>query len=116
MSQTNDLVSYDEFAKIDIRSGTVIKAEHFKRARNPSYKVWVDFGELYGVKQTSAQITVHYEPNSLIGKQVVGILNLGTKNIAGFESQFLLVGFSDKNGDISLLTSDIKVPNGQRMH
>lgn len=69
-----------------------------------------------GVLQTSAQITVHYTPDSLIGKQILGCVNLGEKNIAGFKSQFLLVGFPDQNGDICLLTADLKVPNGQKMY
>jgi tRNA-binding protein len=109
-------ISYEDFSKVDIRSGTVVKAEEFLKARKPAYKIWVDFGAELGVRQTSAQVTVNYRPESLIGKQVVGVVNLGTKNIAGFESQFLIVGFEDEQGAISLLTSDLKVPNGKKMH
>lgn len=109
-------ITYDDFAKVDLRSGTITKVEPFARVKNPAYKVWVDFGENLGTLQTSAQITVHYSPESLIGKVVVGCINLGQKNIAGFISQFLLVGFSDANGAISLITSDLKVPNGQKLH
>lgn len=108
-------ISYDEFEKVNLRSGTIIKAESFPRARKPSYKVWVDFGDEIGIKQTSAQVTVHYTPESLIGRQVMGCVNLGTKNIAGFTSEFLLVGFPDKNGAISLITVDPSVPNGMKM-
>lgn len=109
-------ISYDEFEKVDLRSGTIIKAETFPKARNPSYKIWADFGEEIGVLQTSAQVTVHYTPESLIGKSIVGCINLGEKNIAGFISQFLLVGFSDHDGAICLITTDMKVPNGKKLH
>jgi tRNA-binding protein len=108
-------ISYEDFEKVDIRSGTVIKAEEFPRTKKPAYKLWVDFGEEIGVKQTSAQVTVHYTPESLIGRQVVGVVNLGSRNIAGFESQFLLVGFADKQEAVCLLTVEPKVPNGQKL-
>lgn len=108
-------ITYDEFEKVELRSGTIIKAEPFERARKPSYKVWVDFGESIGVKQTSAQITHHYDCNSLIGRQVVGCINLGEKNIAGFISQFLLVGFADATGKICLAGIEPSVPNGQKL-
>jgi tRNA-binding protein len=109
-------ISYDDFAKVELRSGTIIKAEPFSRAKKPAYKVWADFGPEIGVLQTSAQITVHYTPEALIGRSIVGCVNLGEKNIAGFLSQFLLVGFSDANDAICLLTIDRDVPNGQKMH
>jgi tRNA-binding protein len=108
-------ISYDEFEKVDFRSGTIVKAEIFSRTKKPAYKVWVDFGDDIGVKQTSAQITVHYKPESLIGKQVVGCVNLGPKNIAGFTSEFLLVGFPDSNDAIRLITFDPAVPNGKKL-
>jgi tRNA-binding protein len=108
-------ISYDEFEKVDLRSGTIIKAEEFPRAKKPAYKVWVDFGDDIGVKQTSAQITKHYTLDSLIGKQVAGCINLGEKNIAGFTSEFLLVGFPDENGAICLITVNPAVPNGKKL-
>lgn len=108
-------ILYEEFEKVDLRSGTIIKAEAFPRAKNPSYKVWVDFGEEIGIKQTSAQVTVHYTLESLIGKQVVGCVNLGSKNIAGFTSEFLLVGFPDEQGAICLVSVDPRVPNGKKL-
>ena len=108
-------ISYDDFAKVDIRSGTVVKAEVFARAKKPAYKVWADFGPNFGVKQTSAQVAQHYTPESLIGRQVVGVMNLGAKNIAGFESQFLMVGFADDNEHVCLLSVDPKVPNGKKL-
>ncbi|EEZ95600.1 export-related chaperone CsaA [Legionella longbeachae D-4968] len=99
-----------------MRSGTVVKVEEFPRAKKSAYKIWVDFGEQIGVLQTSAQVTIHYTPESLLGRSVVGCVNLGEKNVAGFISQFLLVGFSDENGAICLITADPKVPNGQKLH
>lgn len=110
------IISYDDFVKIDIRSGTIIKAEVFSRAKKPAYKVWVDFGSDIGVKQTSAQITVHYTPESLIGRQVAGCVNLGEKNIAGFTSEFLLLGFPDQHGATCLITVDPDVPNGNKLY
>jgi tRNA-binding protein len=108
-------ITYEEFDKVNLRSGTVVKVEPFPRAKKSAYKVWVDFGAEIGVKQTSAQVTVHYTPESLVGRQVVGCVNLGDKNIAGFTSEFLLVGFPDKDGAICLLTVDPTVPNGMKM-
>ena len=110
------IIAYEDFNKVDLRSGTVVKAEPFLRAKKPAYKVWVDFGSDIGILQTSAQITVHYQPENLIGKKVIGCVNLGEKNIAGFTSQFLLVGFSDHNGAICLATVDGQVSNGEKMH
>lgn len=108
-------ISYEEFEKVDLRSGTVTKVEPFPRAKKPAYKVWVDFGSEIGIKQTSAQVTAHYTPESLIGRQVVGCVNLGDKNIAGFTSEFLLVGFPDNNGAICLITVDPTVSNGKKL-
>lgn len=109
------MISYDEFEKVDLRSGTVVKAEPFERAKKPAYKVWVDFGSDIGIKQTSAQVTTHYTLESLVGRPVVGCVNLGEKNIAGFTSQFLLVGFPDDNGAVCLVTVDPSVPNGKKL-
>lgn len=108
-------ITYEDFVKIDFRSGTIVKVEEFSRAKKPAYKIWVDFGRDIGIKQTSAQVTVHYKPENLIGKPVVGCINLAPKNIAGFVSEFLLVGFPDDNGDVCLITSDPVVPNGKRL-
>lgn len=108
-------ITYEDFLKVDFRSGTVIKIEDFPRARKPAYKVWVDFGQTIGIKQTSAQITVHYKPENLLGRLVVGCINLEPKNIAGFTSEFLLVGFPDDNGAVCLITAEPKVSNGKKM-
>jgi tRNA-binding protein len=110
------VITYEEFERVELRAGTVVKAEDFPKAKKPAMKVWVEFGEGIGILQTSAQITVHYTPEGLIGKQVVGCVNLGVKNIAGFESQFLLLGFSDNDGAISLAAIDRQVANGKKLH
>lgn len=109
------IISYDDFEKVELRSGTVVKVEEFPKAKKPAYKVWVDFGAVIGIKQTSAQVTVHYTPEALIGKQVVGCVNLGTKNIGGFVSEFLLVGFPDESKSVCLVTVDPRVPNGEKL-
>ncbi len=110
------LSSFTDFQKIHIYSGTIVQAEGFPKARSPAFKIWVDFGEKIGILKTSAQITNLYTLETLVGKQVMGCVNLGEKNIAGFQSQFLLLGFSDEKGHISLASPDHKVPNGQRLH
>lgn len=108
-------ISFADFEKVEIRTGTITKAEVFSRARKPAYKVWVDFGGEIGLKQTSAQITVHYQPQDLIGMHVLGALNLGNRNIGGFISEFLLLGAPDENGAIVLITPQHMVPNGTKM-
>lgn len=110
------IISYEDFERVELRSGTIVKTEDFPRAKKPAFKVWADFGETIGILQTSAQIIAHYTTESLIGKKIIGCVNLGEKNIAGFTSQFLLVGFSDEQGAICLVTQDINVPNGQKLH
>jgi len=110
-----NIISYDDFNKVELRSGTIVKAEEFPKAKKPSYKIWVDFGTIFGIKQTSAQVTKHYSIESLIGKQVVGCINLGNKNIAGFISEFLLVGFSDNENNVCLVTISPEVPNGNKL-
>ena len=109
-------ITYEEFEAVELRSGTIVKVEEFPRAKKPAFKVWADFGPEIGVLQTSAQVTVHYTLESLVGRNIVACVNLGEKNIAGFLSQFLLVGFFDEAGAICLITADPKVPNGQKLH
>lgn len=110
-----ETITYQEFEQVELRSATIIKVDDFPRAINPAFKVSADFGEEIGVLQTSAQVTVHYTKEDLLGKSIVGCVNLGEKNIAGFISQFLLLGFPDKNGDISLISPMNAVPNGQKL-
>jgi tRNA-binding protein len=108
-------ITYQDFEKVDIRLGTIQKVEEFPRAKKPAYKVWADFGSELGVLQTSAQITVHYKPEDLLGVKILGCVNLGEKNIAGFTSQFLLLGFPDEAGAICLASVYPKAPNGTKI-
>jgi tRNA-binding protein len=108
-------ITYEDFEKVNLRSGKILKVEDFPKARKPAYKIWADFGPEIGVLQTSAQVTVHYTPQSLMGKSIVGCVNLGEKNIGGFLSQFLLVGFPDEQGAVCLVSPDPSVPNGQKL-
>lgn len=94
--------------------GTVLKVADFLEARKPAYKVKVDFGE-FGIKWSSAQITKHYTKAELVGRQIVGVVNFPTKQIANFLSEFLVTGFADENGDIVLTAIDKHVPNGSRL-
>jgi len=108
-------IDFTDFSKVELRAGTITEAEEFPRARKPAYKLWVDFGAEIGTLQTSAQITDHYTPDALIGKQILGCINLGEKNIAGFTSQFLCTGLFDSSGQVVLLSPDHPVPNGAKL-
>lgn len=108
-------ISYDDFQKVDIRVGTVTEAVPFPEARKPAYKLKIDFGEEIGVKRSSAQITVHYQPEELVGRQVAGVVNFAPRQIGPFMSEVLTLGFADENGDIVLLEPERSVPNGSRM-
>lgn len=110
-----DTISYPQFEGVELRVGTVTHAKAFPAARKPAYKIWADFGPEFGVKQSSVQITVHYKLEELIGKQVVGCLNLGAKNIGGFMSEFLCTGFPDAEGAVVLISPDKPVPNGAKL-
>src|SRR4029453_4306941 len=108
-------ISFDDFMKVDVRVGTVIEAVEFPGARKPAYKLRRDSGEEIGIKRSSAQITVHYRPEELIGKQVAGVVNFPPRQIGPFMSEVLTLGFADANGDIVLLEPERGVPNGSRM-
>jgi tRNA-binding protein len=105
------MINWDDFQKIDIRAGTIVKVEAFPEALKPAFKLWVDLGAL-GVKTSSAQVTAHYNEQTLIGRQCVCVVNLKPKRIAGFSSELLVTGFADENNDIILCTPDKRVPNG----
>lgn len=109
-------ISFDDFLKVDIRVGTIVKAEPYPEARRPAIKMWIDFGPEIGERKTSAQITAHYAPETLPGKQVVAVVNFPAKQIGKFMSECLVLGLPDDNGDIVLLAPDQKVPSGGRMH
>jgi tRNA-binding protein len=110
-----DQIAIADFDKVDIRVGTVVDASPFPEAKKPAFKLWVDFGAPLGVRQSSAQLTVHYTPDRLIGRQVIAVVNLPPRVIAGFESQILVLGVPDENGAVVLLRPDIKVPDGGKM-
>ena len=109
-------ISFDDFLKVDIRVGTIVRAEPYPEARKPAIKMWIDFGPEVGERKTSAQITAHYTPEELPGKQVAAVVNFPAKQIGKFMSECLVLGFSDADGGIVLIGPDLKVPNGGRMH
>ncbi len=109
-------LDFDTFLKTDIRVGRVLRAEPYPEARNPSIKLWVDFGPEIGEKKTSAQITVHYTPDELVGRMVMGVINFPPRQIGKFMSEFLVLGVPDADGGIVLLAPDQDVPVGGRMH
>lgn len=109
-------ITFDDFLKVDIRKGTIIRAEPFPEARKPAIRLWVDFGPEIGEKKSSAQITAHYDPDSLIGKEVLAVVNFPPRQIGPVMSEVLVLGLSDENDGIVLITPDKSVPNGARMH
>ncbi|RED54306.1 tRNA-binding protein [Aestuariispira insulae] len=109
-------ITFDDFLKVDIRVGTVIRAEPYPEARKPALKLWIDFGPEIGERKTSAQITDHYDVDSLVGRQVCAVVNFPPKQIGKFMSECLTLGFADEAGAISLIAPGHKVPNGQRLH
>ncbi|HCU44681.1 MAG TPA: tRNA-binding protein [Sphingobacterium sp.] len=108
-------ISWSDFEKVDLRVGTILTVADFPKARKPAYQLTIDFGSTIGVKQSSAQITVHYSKDELIGRQVVAVVNFPKKQIANFYSECLVTGFADEDGNIILTTVDKKVPNGARL-
>jgi tRNA-binding protein len=108
-------IAWDDFEKVDVRVGEVVQAELFPEARKPSIKLTVDFGTEVGTRRTSAQLTAHYAPEGLVGRQVVAVVNFPPKRIAGFKSEVLVLGVPDESGDVVLLSPDHRVPTGGRM-
>ena len=108
-------IDFDQFLAVDIRVGTVVRAEPFAQARKPALKLWIDFGAVIGIKRSSAQITTHYSPEQLVGRQVAAVVNFPQRQIGAFVSEVLTVGFPDPAGHVVLFSPDQPVPNGGRL-
>ncbi len=109
-------ITFDDFMKVDIRVGRIIKAEPFPEARKPAIKMWIDFGPEIGEKKTSAQVTAHYTPGDLEGRQVLAVVNFPARQIGPFMSEVLVLGLPDEAGEVVLISPDQTVPIGGRMH
>lgn len=109
-------ITFDDFLQVDIRVGEVIRAEAYPEARKPAIKIWIDFGAEIGEKKTSAQVTAHYAPETLVGKQVLAVVNFPPRQIGKFMSEVLVLGLPDEAGEIRLVGPDGPVPLGGRMH
>ena len=109
-------ISFDDFMKIDIRCGVVLRAEPFLEARKPAIKMWIDFGPEIGERKTSAQVTEHYSTDALLGKKVIAVVNFPPRQIGPFMSEVLVLGLPDAQGEVVLLSPDLDVPTGGRMH
>lgn len=110
-----ETISFDDFLKVDVRLGTIVRAEEFPEARKPAYKLWIDFGDAIGVKKSSAQITQHYARAELVGRRVAAVVNFEPRQIGPFMSEVLTLGFPDENGDVVLIGVDRRAPNGGRL-
>jgi tRNA-binding protein len=112
----SDEISFDDFMKVDVRVGEILRAEIFPEARKPAIKLWIDFGGEIGERKSSAQITAHYDPTVLVGKQVMAVVNFPPRQIGPFMSEVLVLGLPDASGEIVLIGPDGPVPVGGRMH
>jgi tRNA-binding protein len=109
------LISYDDFEKVDIRVGTIVEALPFPEARKPAIKLMIDFGGAIGIKKSSAQITRHYQPERLIGRQVLAVVNFPPRQIGPLMSEVLTLGMPDSDGNVVLIGPDLDVPNGGKL-
>jgi tRNA-binding protein len=116
VSGSDGLATFEDFQKLDIRAGKITRAEPFPEARRPAFKLWIDFGEDLGVKRSSAQITVHYAPQDLVGRQVLAVVNFPPRQIGPFLSEVLVLGLPDLEGAVVLIGPDRPVPLGGRLY
>lgn len=115
MAEPQPEITWSEFERVELRVGTVVRVEDFPEARQPAYKLWIDFGEALGVRKSSAQITDRYERETLVGRQVVAVVNFPRKQVGPFMSEVLVTGFADADGAIVLAQPERPVPNGARL-
>ncbi len=108
-------ISWDDFAKVELRAGTIIAVNDFPEARQPAYKLQVDFGAEIGIRSSSAQLTALYSKDDLLGRQVLGVVNFPTKQIGPFRSECLITGLADENGAVVLVAPDRKIANGAKL-
>ena len=111
----HDTITYADFERVEIRVGTIVEAAPFPEARTPAWKLTIDFGPEIGLKKSSAQITVHYTPEDLVGRQVLGVVNFPPRQIGPVRSEVLTLGFEDEAGAIVLAATDKPVPNGRKL-
>ena len=112
----NNLINWSDFTKLELIAGTIVDVQDFVEVRNPSYKIWVNFGEEIGIRKSSAQVTKLYTKEELFGKQIIGVTNFPPKQVGPFMSEFLVTGFVLEDGEVVLSTTDKKIPNGTRLY
>jgi len=115
VNQAAPQISFDDFLAVDVRVGTIVDVQEFPEARKPAFKLTIDFGPEIGRKRSSAQITTHYSPDSLLNRQVAAVVNFPPRQIGPFMSEVLTLGFADDAGEVVLIKPDLAVPNGRRL-
>jgi tRNA-binding protein len=115
-SEVRPTISYDDFERVDIRVGTIVEARPFEGARKPAIQLWVDFGPEIGVRKSSAQITRHYTPEGVVGRQVAAVVNFPPRQIGKFMSEVLVLGFPDGEGEVVMIAPDRNIPNGGKLY